>query len=104
MALATGLPRDAVSIVPSWALPCLREEAKSKVEAHRAVAGSALGAAVDQVVRLRAYIARHPGVDVAPPDPFMTGNWKATRNGQIIAEDHELRQLLNTLELEERAT
>jgi hypothetical protein len=50
----------------------------------------------DQVVRLQAWRANHPDVEIRPPDYSRGGYlWSAHRNGLVLACDRELKALLD---------
>ena len=51
----------------------------------------------DQVPRRRAFEAAHPGITITPPRS-RTSRWTARQDGQVIAREYELRDLLDKLE------
>lgn len=52
----------------------------------------------DQVVRLEAFLAAHPNVEVMTPLDTRSVWWKAIRSGEVCAVENGLRLLLDTLE------
>jgi hypothetical protein len=52
----------------------------------------------DQVVRLEAFLAAHPSVEVMTPLDTRSVWWKAICSGEVYAVENDLRLLLDTLE------
>ncbi|HEY2266483.1 MAG TPA: hypothetical protein VGI96_27955 [Streptosporangiaceae bacterium] len=52
----------------------------------------------DQVVRLEAFLAAHPNVEIMTPLATRSVWWKAIRTGEVYAIENDLRLLLDTLE------
>jgi hypothetical protein len=52
----------------------------------------------DQVVRLEAFRATHPSIEIMTPLDTRSVWWKAIRSGEVYAVENDLRLLLDTLE------
>lgn len=55
-------------------------------------------APVDQVARREAFQAAHPDVEIKMPLDTRSAWWKAYRDGEQLAVEHDLRLLLDALE------
>ena len=54
--------------------------------------------AIDQVPRLQRFQADHPEIEIKSPIDTKSVWWKAVRDGEQIAVEHDLRRLLDSLE------
>ena len=52
----------------------------------------------DQVPRLERFRAQHPGIQVKTPVDTRSAWWTASRDGEQLAAELDLRHLLNALE------
>lgn len=53
---------------------------------------------IDQVVRLKTFLAEHPDITVRPPHPITTGSWRAFRGGWLASQQFQLSWLLDDLD------